>query len=135
MTVIGLISPGQMGASIGAAASHGGARVIWAGDGRGESSHVRASDAGIEESERGCLSRSARSDERDRVAGSNAQRRSIDRDVSVEPGRYVPKLEARGAAQVRSKSCGAQRKRSSSRASPSNGARSSLVAAMIPSSR
>jgi 3-hydroxyisobutyrate dehydrogenase-like beta-hydroxyacid dehydrogenase len=48
MTVIGLISPGQMGASIGAAASRSGARVIWAGDGRSEASHARASDAGLE---------------------------------------------------------------------------------------
>jgi 3-hydroxyisobutyrate dehydrogenase-like beta-hydroxyacid dehydrogenase len=48
MTVIGLISPGQMGASIGAAASRSGSRVIWAGDGRSEVSHARASDAGLE---------------------------------------------------------------------------------------
>lgn len=48
MTVIGLISPGQMGASIGAAASHSTTRVIWAGDGRSKASHTRASDAGLE---------------------------------------------------------------------------------------
>ena len=48
MTVIGLISPGQMGASIGAAASHSATRVIWAGDGRSKASHTRASDAGLE---------------------------------------------------------------------------------------
>ena len=47
MTVIGLISPGQMGASIGAAASHSATRVIWAGDGRSKASHTRASDAGL----------------------------------------------------------------------------------------
>jgi len=48
MTVVGLISPGQMGASIGAAASRSVARVIWAGDGRSEASHARAADAGLE---------------------------------------------------------------------------------------
>lgn len=48
MTVIGLISPGQMGASLGAAASHSATRVIWAGDGRSKASHTRASDAGLE---------------------------------------------------------------------------------------
>jgi 3-hydroxyisobutyrate dehydrogenase-like beta-hydroxyacid dehydrogenase len=48
MTLIGLISPGQMGASIGAAASHAATRVIWAGDGRSKASHTRASDAGLE---------------------------------------------------------------------------------------
>lgn len=48
MTVIGLISPGQMGASIGAAASNSGAKVIWAGDSRSEATHTRALDAGIE---------------------------------------------------------------------------------------
>ena len=48
MTVIGLISPGQMGASIGAAASNSGSSVIWAGDGRSEATHTRALDAGLE---------------------------------------------------------------------------------------
>jgi 3-hydroxyisobutyrate dehydrogenase-like beta-hydroxyacid dehydrogenase len=51
--VIGLISPGEMGASIGAAArasasaNGSDAKVIWAGDGRSESSHQRANRAGI----------------------------------------------------------------------------------------
>ena len=49
MTVIGLISPGQMGASLGAAASHSATSVIWAGDGRSKASHTRASDAGLED--------------------------------------------------------------------------------------
>lgn len=49
MTVIGLISPGEMGASIGAAASHSATSVIWAGDGRSKASHTRASDAGLED--------------------------------------------------------------------------------------
>lgn len=48
MAVIGLISPGQMGTSIGAAARHSGAKVIWAGEGRSEASHARASGAGLE---------------------------------------------------------------------------------------
>ena len=48
MTIIGLISPGKMGSSIGAAASQTATRVIWAGEGRSEESHARASDAGLE---------------------------------------------------------------------------------------
>ena len=42
MTTIGLISPGQMGASVGAAAAISGARIIWAGEGRSVASHERA---------------------------------------------------------------------------------------------
>ena len=48
MTIIGLISPGKMGSSIGAAVSQTATRVIWAGEGRSEESHARASDAGLE---------------------------------------------------------------------------------------
>jgi 3-hydroxyisobutyrate dehydrogenase-like beta-hydroxyacid dehydrogenase len=49
MTTIGLINPGQMGASIGAAAGGSGANVIWAGDGRSQSSVSRAQKAGLED--------------------------------------------------------------------------------------
>jgi 3-hydroxyisobutyrate dehydrogenase-like beta-hydroxyacid dehydrogenase len=45
MTTIGLVSPGEMDASIGAAANRSATRVIWAGDGRSEASHTRGSDA------------------------------------------------------------------------------------------
>ena len=48
MTIIGLISPGKMGSSIGAAVSQAATRVIWAGEGRSEESQARASDAGLE---------------------------------------------------------------------------------------
>ena len=48
MTIIGLISPGKMGSSIGAAVSQPATRVIWAGEGRSEESQARASDAGLE---------------------------------------------------------------------------------------
>ena len=44
---IGLISPGAMGASVGAAAVTGGARVFWAGADRGSASHERAARAGL----------------------------------------------------------------------------------------
>lgn len=47
MTIVGLISPGQMGASVGAAVQD--ARVIWAGAGRSEATQQRARDAGIED--------------------------------------------------------------------------------------
>lgn len=42
MTTIALISPGAMGASVGAATAGQGHNVIWAGDGRSESTHARA---------------------------------------------------------------------------------------------
>lgn len=47
--IIGLVSPGKMGASVGAAAAGNDHQVIWAGDGRGAASHQRASDAGLED--------------------------------------------------------------------------------------
>lgn len=48
MTVVGLISPGEMGASVGAAAMKH-ATVIWAGEGRSEQSHERATSAGLQD--------------------------------------------------------------------------------------
>lgn len=45
MKTVGLISPGEMGASIGAAAKNATTTVIWAGDGRSEASHTRANTA------------------------------------------------------------------------------------------
>lgn len=47
--MIGLISPGAMGASVGAAAVARGARVLWAGEGRSVASHERAKKAGLED--------------------------------------------------------------------------------------
>ena len=46
MTIVGLISPGEMGASIGAAAGPNVDRVVWAGDERGTTSHERAGSTG-----------------------------------------------------------------------------------------
>ena len=45
MTVIGLLNPGAMGASIGAAALTNAERVLWASDGRSDATHVRAKKA------------------------------------------------------------------------------------------
>lgn len=47
MTTIGLISPGAMGASVGAAALGNCEQVIWAGDSRSPATHQRAEDAGL----------------------------------------------------------------------------------------
>jgi hypothetical protein len=44
---IGLLHPGEMGASIGAAARESGATVYWASSGRSESSQRRAGEAGL----------------------------------------------------------------------------------------
>lgn len=46
---IGLLHPGEMGASIGAAAREAGATVLWASAGRSDSTHRRAVDAGLED--------------------------------------------------------------------------------------
>lgn len=49
MTTIGLLHPGSMGSSIGAATRASGARVIWASDGRSEASKKRAEQDDLED--------------------------------------------------------------------------------------
>lgn len=49
MTTIGMINPGAMGASVGAAARHNGARVIWASEGRTAETRQRASRAHLDD--------------------------------------------------------------------------------------
>ena len=49
MTTIGLLNPGEMGSMVGAAVRSGGARVLWAGEGRSGATRKRASDAGLED--------------------------------------------------------------------------------------
>jgi 3-hydroxyisobutyrate dehydrogenase-like beta-hydroxyacid dehydrogenase len=49
METIGLVSPGAMGASIGAAATQNGYRVIWASEGRSQSTIDRAARANLED--------------------------------------------------------------------------------------
>lgn len=49
MVTLGLISPGSMGAAVGACAAAGGARVLWASEGRGDATQRRAADAGLED--------------------------------------------------------------------------------------
>ena len=49
MTTIGLLNPGEMGSMVGAAVRSGGARVLWAGEGRSAATRKRASDAGLED--------------------------------------------------------------------------------------
>jgi 3-hydroxyisobutyrate dehydrogenase-like beta-hydroxyacid dehydrogenase len=48
-TRIGILHPGEMGATVGAAARTAGARVCWASAGRGEASRRRAAEAGLED--------------------------------------------------------------------------------------
>ena len=47
MTTIGLISPGAMGAAVGAAALGNCDRVLWAGEERSRATHQRAKEAGL----------------------------------------------------------------------------------------
>ena len=47
MTIVGLVSPGEMGASVGAAAKANVDLVLWAGDDRSQASHQRAHSAGL----------------------------------------------------------------------------------------
>jgi 3-hydroxyisobutyrate dehydrogenase-like beta-hydroxyacid dehydrogenase len=49
MTTIGLLHPGEMGASVGAAGRAGGHRVLWASQGRGVDTARRAAAAGLED--------------------------------------------------------------------------------------
>jgi 3-hydroxyisobutyrate dehydrogenase-like beta-hydroxyacid dehydrogenase len=48
MTVIGLVSPGSMGAAVGACAVAGGAQVRWVRPGRSAETATRAADAGLD---------------------------------------------------------------------------------------
>ncbi len=49
MTTIGLLHPGEMGATVGASARTDGARVLWASEGRGAATCGRAEAAGLED--------------------------------------------------------------------------------------
>ena len=49
MTTVGLISPGAMGASVGAAAAHTGTTVVWASAGRSLSTRERARESGLQD--------------------------------------------------------------------------------------
>ncbi|HXH83048.1 MAG TPA: phosphogluconate dehydrogenase, partial [Candidatus Tectomicrobia bacterium] len=49
MTTIGLLHPGEMGSSVGAAARAAGHRVLWASEGRGPQTRVRAEADGLED--------------------------------------------------------------------------------------
>jgi 3-hydroxyisobutyrate dehydrogenase-like beta-hydroxyacid dehydrogenase len=44
---VGVLHPGEMGASVGAAARRGGAEVLWASEGRSASTHARATAEGL----------------------------------------------------------------------------------------
>ena len=46
---VALLHPGNMGVTIGAAASAGGARVLWASNGRGQATRKRAEQAGLQD--------------------------------------------------------------------------------------
>ena len=48
-TVVGMVNPGEMGASVAGALVAQGVRVIWASEGRSEHSHRRAQAAGLED--------------------------------------------------------------------------------------
>ena len=47
--VVGLIHPGEMGVTVGAAATAGGARVLWASEGRSEATRARVSRTSLED--------------------------------------------------------------------------------------
>lgn len=49
MTTIGLLHPGEMGASVGASARASGSRVLWVSEGRGADTRRRAEAAGLED--------------------------------------------------------------------------------------
>jgi 3-hydroxyisobutyrate dehydrogenase-like beta-hydroxyacid dehydrogenase len=49
MTTIGLLHPGEMGSSVGAAGRAGGSRVLWTSEGRSASTRARAASEGLED--------------------------------------------------------------------------------------
>jgi 3-hydroxyisobutyrate dehydrogenase-like beta-hydroxyacid dehydrogenase len=49
MTTIGVLHPGEMGSAVAAAARAGGARVLWASEGRGAATRMRAEADGLED--------------------------------------------------------------------------------------
>jgi 3-hydroxyisobutyrate dehydrogenase-like beta-hydroxyacid dehydrogenase len=49
MATIGLLHPGEMGASVGASGRHSGHRVLWVSEGRGDDTRRRATAAGLED--------------------------------------------------------------------------------------
>ena len=49
MTTIGLLHPGEMGSSVGAAGRAGGARVLWTSEGRSASTRTRAAAEGLDD--------------------------------------------------------------------------------------
>ncbi len=48
-TTVGLLHPGDMGAAVGATAVAGGARVLWASEGRSAATRARAREVGLED--------------------------------------------------------------------------------------
>src|SRR5262245_19749010 len=48
-TTIGLLHPGEMGSSVGAAGRAGGSRVLWSSEGRSASTRARAAEDGLED--------------------------------------------------------------------------------------
>jgi 3-hydroxyisobutyrate dehydrogenase-like beta-hydroxyacid dehydrogenase len=49
IATIGILHPGEMGSAVGAAARAGGARALWASDGRGAATRTRAEADGLED--------------------------------------------------------------------------------------
>ena len=47
MANVGILHPGQMGASVGAALAQGNNTVYWAGEGRSSATHERATESGF----------------------------------------------------------------------------------------
>src|SRR5690242_1596933 len=48
-TAVGLLHPGDMGVAVGATLRAGGARVLWASEGRSRATRARAESAGLED--------------------------------------------------------------------------------------
>ena len=108
MTTIGLLNPGEMGSMVGAAVRAGGARVLWAGEGRSAATRKRASDAGLEDA--GSVAAVVRASEvilsvcpphaavdlatqvaAQRFAGTDADRNAVSPDTAREIGGIVEK--------------------------------------------
>ena len=47
--IVGLLHPGEMGSAVGATLVAGGARVLWASEGRSDATRARAAELGLED--------------------------------------------------------------------------------------
>ncbi|MGI9432594.1 MAG: DUF1932 domain-containing protein [Myxococcota bacterium] len=110
-TTVGLVHPGQMGATVGRALVAGGAQVLWSSRGRSAESRQRAADAGLEDA--GDLSDLARRVDRvvtvcPPAAAGEVARAVLEagfRGIYVDANAVAPETAVRLAREVEAQGC------------------------------